>query len=146
MAKKTFTIKQRYYFKTPSREVFEALTDPHSLVKWFLSKAKVEHKKGGNYEFNWIGGYRMKGRVKKFEADTAVVYSWHDKMPNGEMVETTAAFGIEKKGRGTILKLRHSGSEDPEHFAECSSRWAYYLTNLKSVLDSGKDVRSKYDW
>jgi hypothetical protein len=68
-------------------------------------------------------------------------------MPSGKMVETSVLFTVEKKGTGgTILKLRHSGFEDAEHFAECSSRWAYYLTNLKSVLDWGTDVRSKYDW
>jgi len=67
-------------------------------------------------------------------------------MPNGEMIETTASFQVAKKGRGTILKLNHSGFTSPEHFAECSSRWAYYLTNMKSLLDWGTDVRSKYDW
>jgi len=88
----------------------------------------------------------MTGKVKKFEADKAVSFSWHDKMPSGEMVVTTASFELTKKGSGTIVRLKHSGFKDPVHFAECSSRWAYYLTNLKSVLDRGKDLRSKYDW
>ncbi|HEX6561534.1 MAG TPA: SRPBCC domain-containing protein [Nitrososphaera sp.] len=143
---RSFTIEQSYYFKAPPKKVFQAMTDPKILVKWFLSKAKVVPRKGGTYSFDWIGGYHMTGSVKQFETNKAVSYSWHDEMPDGEMVETTASFQVAKKGRGTLLKLRHSGFTDPEHFAECSSRWAYYLTNMKSVLDWGTDVRSKYDW
>ena len=141
-----FTIEQSYYFKAHPKKVFQAITDPKILVKWFLSKAKVVPSEGGTYSFDWIGGYHMTGMVKQFETNKAVSYSWHDIMHSGEMVETTASFQVTKKGRGTILKLRHFGFTDPEHFAECSSRWAYYLTNMKSVLDWGTDVRSKYDW
>lgn len=143
---KSFTAEQSYYFRASPREVFQAMTDPKILVKWFLSKAKVVPKKGGSYSFDWIGGYHMTGRIKRFETNSTVSFSWHDKMPNGKMVETTASFHISKKGRGTVLKLRHSGFKDPEHFAECSSRWAYYLTNMKSVLNEGVDLRSKHDW
>lgn len=142
----SFTIEQSYYFDVPPTKVFQAMTDPKILVKWFLSKAKVVPKEGGTYSFDWIGGYHMTGRVKRFETNKAVSYSWHDEMPGGEMAETTASFQVAKKGHGTLLKLRHSGFTDPEHFAECSSRWAYYLTNMKSVLDGGDDLRSKYDW
>ena len=143
---KLFTAEQSYYFRAPSEQVFQAMTDPKILIKWFLSKAKVVPKKGGSYSFDWIGGYHMNGRIKRFETNHLVSFSWHDKMTNGKMIETTASFQVSKKGRGTLLKLRHSGFKDPEHFAECSSRWAYYLTNMKSVLDEGTDLRSKFDW
>ncbi len=88
----------------------------------------------------------MNGKVKGFEEGDAISFSWHDKIASGKMVETLASFEVKKKGKGTLLRLRHSGFHDPEHFAECSSRWAYYLTNLKSVIDHGVDLRSKYDW
>ncbi len=88
----------------------------------------------------------MTGKVKSFEKDKAVSFSWHDRLGNGRMVETQAAFKVSGKGNGTLLRLRHTGFHDPEHFAECSSRWGYYLTNMKSVLDHRVDLRSKYDW
>lgn len=141
-----FVIEQAYYFEAPVKKVFQALTDSKMLVKWFLSKAKVVPKKGGSYSFDWLGGYHMTGKVKRFETHKAVSFSWSDKLRSGEWAETTASFKVAKKWRGTLLKLRHSGFRDPEHFAECSSRWGYYLTNLKSVLDHGTDLRSKYDW
>jgi uncharacterized protein YndB with AHSA1/START domain len=143
---KSFTADQSYYFLASPEEVFNAIADPKVLVKWFLSNAKLVPKKGGDYAFDWIGGYHMTGKVKRFEPNIAVSYSWHDRLANGEMVETLASFELAKKAKGTLLRLRHTGFHDPEHFAECSSRWGYYLTNLKSVLDHGIDLRSKYDW
>jgi len=143
---KTFAIEQSYYFKAPLGKVFQALVNSKMLVKWFVSKAKVEPKEGGSYSFDWIGGYHMTGEVKRFAKNKSVSFAWSDKLKNGEMARTTASFRTVKKGHGTLLKLRHTGFEDPEHFAECSSRWGYYLTNMKSVLDHGTDLRSKYDW
>ncbi|MEO9321208.1 MAG: SRPBCC domain-containing protein [Nitrososphaera sp.] len=143
---RTFVAEQSYYFKSPPGKVFDSLTEPGLLVKWFLSKAKLDKKSGGAYQFDWIGGYHMEGKVKEFEEGKRVTFSRHDKIPSGEMVETSASFQVEKKGSGSILSLRHSGFRDPEHLAECSSRWAYYLTNLKSVLEYGHDLRSEYDW
>ncbi len=58
--------------------------------------------------------------------------------------KATTSFKVAKKGHGTLLKLRHTGFEDPEHFAEYFSRWGHFLTNMKSVLDYGTD-RSEYD-
>jgi uncharacterized protein YndB with AHSA1/START domain len=143
---KSHTIEQVYYFQSPPEEVFGALTDSKMLVKWFLSNAKVVPKKGGSYSFDWIGGYHMDGEVKKFKANEAVSFTWSDKLKSGETSETTASFEVASKGNGTLLRLRHTGFRDPEHFAECSSRWGYYLTNMKSVLDHDTDLRSKYDW
>jgi uncharacterized protein YndB with AHSA1/START domain len=141
---RSLAIEQSYYFEAPAERVFRGLTDPKILVKWFLSKAKLVPNKGGSYSFDWIGGYHMTGKVKRFETNKAVSFSWHDKLDSGVMAETEVSFKVAKQGNGTLLKLRHTGFEDPEHFAECSSRWGYYLTNMKSVLDHDTDLRSKY--
>lgn len=143
---KSFIIEQTYFFEAPYQKVFQALSDSEILVKWFLSKAKVEPSKGGSYSFNWIGGYHMTGKVKQFERNKVVSFSWSDKLKNGKLAKTTVSFKLAKKGHGTLLRLHHTGFKDPEHFAECSSRWGYYLTNMKSVLDHDTDLRSKYDW
>ena len=143
---KPLVAAQAYYFEAPPEKVFRALTEPKMLVKWFLSDAKIDSRKGGSYDFDWIGGYHMTGTVKRFEANSAVSLSWTDKLDSGRIANTTVSFRVVKKGDGTLLKLRHTGFKNPVHFAECSARWGYYLTNLKSVLGKGKDLRSKHDW
>lgn len=87
----------------------------------------------------------MVGKVEAYEESKSVSYSWHDKLDGGRIADTTASFDVSEKGDGTLLRLRHTGFTDPEHFAECSSRWGYFLTNMKSVLDHGVDLRSEYD-
>src|SRR6266849_1571915 len=138
---KSYVAEQSYYFARAQPErVFKALTDPKLLVQWFLSKAKLDPKKA-TFSFDWIGGYHMTDKVKRFETNKAVSFAWSDKLKNGKTAKTTASFEVAKKGNGTLLKLRHTGFKDPEHFADCSSRWAYYLTNMKSVLEQGVDLR-----
>lgn len=142
----SYAIEQSYYFESSPKKVFKALTTPKGLAKWLLSSAEIKAKAGEDYTFDWMGGYHMEGKVRRLEHNKTVSYSWHDKLESGEAVETTVLFKVAKKGDGTLLKLSHTGFHDPEHFAGCSSRWAYYLTNMKSVLDHGTDLRSKYDW
>jgi len=143
---KSFTIEQSYHFKAPPGRVFDALTEPKGLERWFLSKARLVPKKGGSFLFDWIGGYHMTGKVKQFVPNRIVSFSWTDKLKSGKIARTLASFRLAGKGNGTLLRLRHTGFKDPEHFADCSSRWGYYLTNMKSVLDHRTDLRSKYDW
>ena len=143
---RSYVARQSYYFDTSPTKVFAALTDPRFLVKWFLSDASLEPRKGGTFTFDWIGGYHMVGRVLAFDRGKAVSFEWTDRLPNRREAKTLAAFRVRRKGRSTLLELRHSGFKVPEHFAECASRWAYYLTNLKSVLDHGRDLRSRLDW
>ena len=82
---KSLVIEQSYYFNASPEKVPQTLTDSKGLVKWFLSKAKIEAKKGGVYSSDWTGGYHMRGKVKKFEEGKAVSFSWHDKLKNGEL-------------------------------------------------------------
>jgi len=142
---KTFVAEQTYYFQAPTRKVFQGLTDPKLLVKWFLADAKLSPRKGGAFAFDWIGGYHMTGRLLEYTRGKAVSYLWTDKLSSGRVAKTRVSFRVVPKGKGTLLKLRHSGFTVPAHFEGCSSRWAYFLTNMKSVLDHGTDLRSELD-
>lgn len=143
---RSLVAEQAYYLSAPTARVFRALTQPGVLVTWFLSDAKLEPKKGGAFSFDWIGGYHMESTLTRYDPNKAVGFRWVDRLADGRLAKTNVLFRIEKKGKGTLLSLEHSGFTVPEHYAECSSRWAYYLTNLKSVLDHGTDLRSPSDW
>ena len=150
MTKGKLKISQSFYYDAPPAKVFAALTEPDRLVQWFLSKAKVDLKKGGVVEFIWEGGHKMVGKVMRVVADKEVAYAWRDDLGKGKEVETLAEFEISKKGKGSMLKLNHGGFGNSKAWVELygaiQSGWAYYLTNLKSVLQNGKDLRSKHDW
>jgi hypothetical protein len=63
-------------------------------------QGKLEPKKGGGFSFDWIGGYHMTDKVKRFEANKAVSFAWSDKIKTGEMARTTASFEVSRKGKG----------------------------------------------
>ena len=148
MASKKIVIKQQYYFECPRETVFEALTEPKQLVKWFLIEARIKLKEGSRYKFTWQGGSSNTGIVKKVVPDRFLVLSWPDRV-NGKLYPTQASFTLSRKGKGTLLTLKHTGFKEGDDwiwlYGAIQSGWAYFLTNLKSVLSQGADLRSKYD-
>ena len=141
-------IKQTYYFDSPPDVVFRALTEPRQLVKWFLKDAKLRPKEGTSYTFTWIGGSSHTGKVKRVVPGRTLVLTWPDTV-KGKVYRTEAAFRLAPKGKGTMLELKHSGFKEGDDwvwlFGAIQSGWAYFLTNLKSVLGQGKDLRSVHD-
>ena len=148
MTSKKLAIEQQYYFDSNPSEVFRALTEPSQLVKWFLASAKIKPRAGGSYTFTWQGGSSHTGVVKKAVAGRVLVLSWPDRV-KGKTYLTQASFTFSKKGSGTLLTLKHTGFRQGDDwvwlFGAIQSGWAYFLTNLKSVLGQGKDLRSKHD-
>ena len=148
MPSKKRVIEQEYYYDATPEVVFRALTVPKELKKWFLSDAKISPKEGSSYTFTWEGGFSHAGKVERVEPGRKLVLSWPDKI-KGKLYETQAAFTLKKKGKGTLLKVKHTGFKKGDNwiwlFGAVQSGWAYYLTNLKSVLSRGTDLRSEFD-
>ncbi len=148
MPSRKHVIEQEYYYDATPETVFRALTVPKELVRWFLSDAKIKPKEGSSYTFTWHGGYSHKGKVEKLAPGRTLVLTWPDEL-KGKVYETRAAFTLRKKGKGTLLKLKHSGFKEGDDwvwlYGAVQSGWAYFLTNLKSVLSQGVDLRSKFD-
>ncbi len=141
-------LRQRIFIQAPAHKVFGALTEPRLLKKWILSSAKISPRKGGNYTFTWYGGYSS-GKVLDYARDKKLSLSWPGYL-NGKLLGTTrASFRIRPRNDGTLLELTHSGFKAGNKWVElygavCSG-WAYFLTNLKSVLQNGRDLRSPDD-
>jgi uncharacterized protein YndB with AHSA1/START domain len=141
-------VRQRYYYDAGPDVVFKALTKPKKLVKWFLEEAKIKPKEGSSYTFTWEEGLSHTGKVERVVLDRSLVLSWPDTI-KGKVYKTEVSFTLTKKGKGTLLEVVHTGfKEGPDWvwlYGAIQSGWAYYLTNLKSVLSEGVDLRSKYD-
>jgi uncharacterized protein YndB with AHSA1/START domain len=131
-------LEQAFFFEAPTNRVFEALTEPELLLGWFLTKANLEPKVGGEYRFEWNSGYSLKGRISKFRKNKSLAYTFGSE-------DDIVTFELSRRRKGTLLTLR-DGLTDSDSLASRAGHWAYYLTNLKSVLENGKDLRSKLDW
>jgi len=145
---KPLVVEQQYYYDASPQKVFAALTKPKKLVKWFLKDAKIKPKEGTSYTFTWDAGASHTGKVKKVVPDRTLVLSWPDTI-EGKIYLTEATFTLRPKGDGTILKITHVGFKEGDDwirlYGAVQSGWAYFLTNLKSVMAEGVDLRSKHD-
>lgn len=135
------TIEQTYHLPAPPTTVFRALTEPSELRRWFLKDAELPPRAGATYRFVWREGYRHRAKVIAFEPDRKLVLEW----PAKGLGKTEVSFALAPRKGGTRLVLRHTGfGRSPGWIANYGGTcegWAYFLTNLKSVLRTGVDLR-----
>jgi uncharacterized protein YndB with AHSA1/START domain len=142
-------IEQTYYYAAPPSRIFAALTEPSELAKWFVEKAVFPPREGAAFRLTWRGSYTMKGRVLVFDPPTKLHLEWADRFEGKQVFVTEARFTLKKKGKGTLLSLTHRGFKSGKKwialYGSIQSGWTFYLTNLRSVLERGIDLRRKFD-
>jgi uncharacterized protein YndB with AHSA1/START domain len=146
---KTRTIRLQVFIHASPKKVFKSISQPKFLTRWMLDDATLSPRKGGRYAFTWEDGPTHTGRVLEFVRGKGMTITWQ--WPGKEdLLLTKLRFSVEPKEGGTVLRLRHSGF--PKHarwvdlYGGAIQGWTYFMMNLKSVLDHGDDLRSKYDW
>jgi uncharacterized protein YndB with AHSA1/START domain len=146
---KSRTIRLRAFVHAPPAKVFKAVSDPVLLSSWFVDRATIEPRKGGRYAYSWEDGPTHVGTVLDFVRGRRLAISWQ--WPGIEdQLTTRLAFSVERKNRGTVLTLTHTGFPKEERWVDlyggAIQGWTYFLMNLKSFLDHGYDLRSPFDW
>ncbi len=142
-------IEQTYYYAAPPARIFTALTEPSELAKWFVEKAVFPAKEGATFRLTWRGGFTMKGKVLAFDPPSKLRLEWVDRLEGKQVYRTEVRFTLQKKGKGTLLSLVHRGFKSGKMwialYGSIQSGWTFYLTNLRSVLERGIDLRRKFD-
>lgn len=121
-------------------KVFRAWTDEKVIVKWFCVKANIVPERGGRIYFEWLAGDKMDKQIIDIRKPRLLL------IPFGEKKEKVEVSLIKVKA-GTLLTLRQfdmktdNKSKVTMHLG-CRNGWTFFLTNLKSYLEYGKDLRS----
>jgi uncharacterized protein YndB with AHSA1/START domain len=142
------SIVQSHTVKAPVSQVFKSLTDAAELPKWWPSEAPVsDPRPGGKYtiifEFpnNPEHNLTRNGEYIEVVEDQKVSMTWD--MPQGM---TTVVFTLADKGGETEVNLDHSGwgegAEWGDSYEVHDMGWGGFLSNLKSFLEEGKDIRA----
>ncbi len=141
---KELEIRQRATIKASPAKVFQALTDPKVLTKWFLRRSRVDLRPGGTMLFKWRNVPEHWGTITKVKKDREFAFLWEYKGEGGKK-DTLVEFRIFRRGKKTRLDLHHTGflwgKKWIKHYGLTQQGWAYYLRNLKSVLETGYDLR-----
>ena len=144
---------KRIAIKSSLSEIYEAWTVASRMEEWFLERV-VFQDVADNLPLS----------TKKMESGTQYDWYWYlDATPmRGEILSTNGKDFLQFTFEGSsvvdvklstldeyvIVELRHHNIPQDDNSRQhirlgCSSGWAFYLHNLKSVYEGGIDLRNK---
>jgi hypothetical protein len=151
----TFTL--RIGIEASKEAIYDAWTSPEIIELWFLRKIMMKNDKGVERDY-----------FDKFEKGDTYTWWWFghtdDINESGIIMEANGldafAFSFGKAG-DCLVRIYEEHSENiieltqmhiptdersqHEFHLGCKMGWTFFLTNLKSILEGGIDLRNKND-
>lgn len=127
--------------QAPLHLVYRAFTNSTSLREWLSDVATVDPHPGGRIYLWWRGDFYSSGHYLELEPDQKVRFRWFSNMDPAP-TEVTVSFAGQPGG--TLVRLEHCLPDDPlwaEKAEPFRQEWDDSLGNLKSVLETGIDLR-----
>lgn len=139
----------RMYYLAPLETVFRCFSTAAGLESFFIRKAVLtapdgtrrgpeEPFQGGDtYHWTYVHDFAHGGEILEVEPDRLVRFTF------GTM-EVAVRFRDVGEATEVDLHQTNCATEDPDRawqHVNCRSCWIYFLTNLRSVLGGGRDLR-----
>lgn len=144
---KTRALSHQYFIRAPPEKVFAAISEPAGLVGWLADHAEISPRKGARYTLGWKDGPTHTGTILDFVPGKTITFAWE--WPGVDLRGTKFKLSVEPKEDGTLLSVDHTGfpqlAKWVDLYGGAEWGWTYFAMNLKSVLEHGHDLRSKYD-
>lgn len=122
---------------SPER-VWEALTQPSELARWFPDRTDLSPEVGSAGWFEWEEHGKYAVRVEVMEPPTRLVWTWA-RDPGVELdavPRTTVEWNLERRpDGGTTLHLRESGFTAPKYRDQNDAGWDQELAELVALLE-----------
>lgn len=139
--KNTLTAKASIHIHAAPENVWDALTNPTIIEKYFFgTKAISDWKVGSPLHFTgvWEGKeYLDKGTILKTEFAREFVYDYYSSMSGLEDKPenyATVTYRLSPQDNGTLLEVTQNNISSEERKQHSEQGWNYILQNLKSVL------------
>jgi uncharacterized protein YndB with AHSA1/START domain len=128
--------------KATPAQIYYAFTNATALRGWMCNRSNVNAAVGGSYFLAWNQGYYTAGEFTALEQDRLIEMTWQGR---GEPGPTNVEILIEIDEDGTRITITHSELGEGELWATVADQfekeWTAGLDNLKSVLETGVDLR-----
>lgn len=143
----TDKIERRMIFKASQQKVWDAITKPELINRWFGTRADFDKLEvGQEIIFAWAEyNHTCRAVIEEVSPISRFVYSWeHEEanfdIPLADMPRTRVSFVLEAVEGGTQLILTESGFAslpNPENrFRENSSGWNTELKELQAYVEA----------
>jgi uncharacterized protein YndB with AHSA1/START domain len=129
------------FINAPVRFAYRAFTNSTSLREWLCDVATVEPHPLGRMYLAWNGDFYSSGHYLELEPDKRVKFRWFSNM---DPVPTEVTVTISEQDGGALVRLEHEVPDDEAWKGKVVSfrdDWTESLENLKSVLETGVDLR-----
>jgi uncharacterized protein YndB with AHSA1/START domain len=138
-------IEREIVIAAPLELVWEIVTEPEHVARWFSDSAEIDLRAGGKAVFSWDGHGPAYARVEKVEPPHTFAFRWirtgaEPRAGNATLVE----FMLSAEGENTRLRVVETGFRDldwPEdektRYAEENTRgWALELRELEDYAST----------
>jgi uncharacterized protein YndB with AHSA1/START domain len=136
----SFTFKQT--LAVPPAEAFRMFVHATALRDWLADSALADARPGGVIHLHWDNGHYVAATIQKLAAPRNLTLIWDGK---GDPEPTRVSVTVRARGEGSQVTLVHRGIGAGVKWARtrawAPARWPAALENLKSVVESGIDLR-----
>ena len=143
------SFRHSIYLNKPVEEVYKYVGTGNGFTKWFIGKSVYSFggktrnddeyvKKGDAFKWDWLEkDLSITGKVLEAEINNSFKFTFGKSF----IVAITVK---EDKGRTLFALYQEYAKEtNPDDFAHinCCVCWVFFITNLKSVIEFGHDLR-----
>ncbi len=133
----------------PRERVFQAITDPQQLVKWWgkaglyrTTKMTADLRVGGKWRSEGDAADGRKffvyGEYLQVEPPALLVYTWIASWSGA--AATTVHWELEEKDGGTLVRVRHTGFAAHPELAQHFQGWPLVIGWLQGYLERGESL------
>jgi uncharacterized protein YndB with AHSA1/START domain len=125
--------------ETAPQRVWDALTQPDELARWWTNDLNVTPEVGSLAEFRFSQGtFLVQFKVAELDRDEKV--RWLSRQgPAPHWEGTSVTWQLTPVHNGTKVVFTHEGfAQVDEAYEEIRGNWAYFLDSLKSYLETGQ--------
>lgn len=135
----------------PPTRVFEALTDPDQLLRWFTDAScpakfwRMDARLGGGYSYatekanfvvNGMDEFKCHGEITEIDPPRLLVYTWVANWHLDPQKKTAVRWELTPTATGTHVKVTHSGlAHEPEARADYSGGWIGVVEKLQAFTE-----------
>ncbi len=141
---------RRIYINAPIPSVYRALSTERGLLSWLLAESRITDRDGNRrrsnqtvqvgdkYEWAWFDGAREKGEILEANGKDRLAFTF--------FIDEPVIITLRDINGRTLVDLKQENIPDTPQSRKdiwlgCILGWSFYLTNLKSILEGGIDLR-----
>ncbi|MFX0066610.1 MAG: SRPBCC domain-containing protein [Candidatus Hermodarchaeota archaeon] len=155
----TYFKKRIYIANTSKEELFQKWTTSQGISEWFIAEATYEYgdnlfrkpneviKAGDKYKWVFHVGTTVEGKILEVKENSLIRFTFGNKEPdlNEKIIVTVTFHEKDEKNWIDILQENMAVSKYGKVYSyiSCNMGWVFHLNNLKSIIETGHDLRVK---